>query len=283
MSTVDPVAERRRKQRAARERGPGVGTFIGVVLCAGFWYVCGRGFADAAAYPVGTGYLPSELAPPNATPPLLWMLFVGLFGGLITGLSVRATLAERTGPLTKIALSSAMTHLPLAAGVLIGARSSWIPAPDDRGSWGVGAWLSWTSQYWVPALLVLYVVLRITVSARVRRARTRRESRAREVMATGTRTQGVVTDVTETGAEIRHRPHIRIVVKFTDHEGVTRWVTKSGTVPRPRIPRQGTPATVWFDRSTPSDESAIPIALTPLEDTAPDTPPGTPEDTLTFL
>ncbi|MFF2844724.1 DUF3592 domain-containing protein [Streptomyces sp. NPDC058001] len=279
MSTVDPVAERRRKERAARERGPGVGTLIGVALCAGLWYMFGRGVADAAAYPVGTGYLPAELAPPNDTPPLLWMFFVGLFGGLIVSLSVHGTLSERMGPAAKGAISPAMTHLPIAAGLLIGARSSWVPAPDDRGSWGVGAWLSWTSQYWVPALLTLYVVLRIAVSTRIRRARARRESRAREVMATGTRTQGVITDVTETGVEIHHRPHIQFVVKFTDHEGVDRWVTKSGTVPRTGIPATGTPATVWFDPATPADASAIPVTLGPPEDTTPDTP----QDTLTFL
>ncbi|GGZ22292.1 hypothetical protein GCM10010387_14310 [Streptomyces inusitatus] len=77
MSTVDPAAERRRRELArsrsrsrSRSRGPvlGVGTALGLLVFGGAWGLFGVGIADMAAYPVGTGYLTEDTEPVNDLP-----------------------------------------------------------------------------------------------------------------------------------------------------------------------------------------------------------------------
>ncbi|GGZ22284.1 hypothetical protein GCM10010387_14300 [Streptomyces inusitatus] len=190
---------------------------------------------------------------------------------MLSGLGPRRRLAARIGLNLQEALSTAVVAVGIALGFFFGARSFWTPAPepgvfvDASGlpgeEWGAAAWLAWTSRYWVPALLLSVAVLRIVLSLLYERVRRRRAARTREVLATGRRTRGEVTEAAATGTEIMGRPRIRFVVKFTDHTGIDRWVTKTGLFDRAAPPRPGDRAVVWFDPAAPGDERAIPVVL----------------------
>ncbi|MEO3973239.1 DUF3592 domain-containing protein [Streptomyces sp. CAU 1734] len=267
MSTVDPAAERPRGAAAGRGRGPSrIGAAVGLPLFAGVWILFGLGLADMAVFPLGDLYLTDDTRPANDLPGLLWAVFLAVFITPLAGGAVRP------GP----AVLSAVAGLGAAAGFLFGAREFWVepPAPGvftdaagtAAGEWGAGAWIAWTARYWVPAVLVVLAVLRAGVSLRLARLRGRRAERIRTVIATGHRTRGVVTGAEETGIEIRNRPCVRFVVRFTDHAGVDRWVTKLADFDRTAPPRAGDPVTVWFDPADPGDERSIPVSLTMADD-----------------
>ncbi|MFF0445070.1 DUF3592 domain-containing protein [Streptomyces sp. NPDC004609] len=272
MSTVDPAAERRRGEQGASGSGrAGFGAIVGPGLYAAAWWLFGFGLADAMAYPVGTAYLTADTQPANDTPGFLWALFTGVVVGPLMGVGLRAGTVGRLGLRVQSAISSAVATSSAALGLFLGARSLWVAAPGpgtfvdatgQRGApWGAGAWGAWTSQYWVPALLALFVVLRIAFAVRADRAEGRRAARARAVVETGVRAPGVVTEAAGTGVEIGNMPRIRFVVRFTDHEGTDRWVTRTGLFDRTRVPRAGDDAVVWFDPADPGDENSIPVVL----------------------
>ncbi|MFD7551549.1 DUF3592 domain-containing protein [Streptomyces sp. NPDC059816] len=280
MSTVDPVAVRREQARRSaapgREGAPlGFGTWAALAGYGGLWALCGFGAADAASYPVASAYLTEDRYPVNDTPAFLWALFGGLIAALVLGPSGRgrctARRATHYGPL----YAAGFAHLGGAAGLLYGARQRWVRPPREGefvdaagvvvGSWGGGPWIVWTAQWWVPALLLVVLVLRWVRAVRGHRARQRREARAWEVIRTGRRVSGEVTDVSGTGVERDGRPQLDVVVRLTDQEGRGRWVTKrahfGADADGGRLPRAGDRAVVWFDPLAPGDQRAIPVAL----------------------
>ncbi|MFI6283304.1 hypothetical protein ACIBCM_00880 [Streptomyces sp. NPDC051018] len=272
MSTVDPAAGRRHTERTAGGPGrAGLGAIVGPGLYAAAWWLFGFGLADAVAYPVGTVYLTADTEPANDTPGFLWALFTGAIAGSVLGVGLRAGTVRRLGLGVQSAISSAVATSSAALGLFLGARSLWVTAPEpgtfvdaagQRGAtWGAGAWAAWTSQYWVPGLLALYIVFRIASAIRADRAAGRRAARLRAVVERGVRAAGVVTEAAGTGAEIMNLPRIRFVVRFTDHEGTDRWVTRTGLFDRGSVPREGDGAVVWFDPADPGDEDAIPIVF----------------------
>ncbi|MFJ6214242.1 DUF3592 domain-containing protein [Streptomyces sp. NPDC092296] len=113
----------------------------------------------------------------------------------------------------------------------------------------------------MPAALALLALAVLLATVRAARARRRHALRAAAVMRTGTRTSGVVTEVIDTQVEVTGRPRLQPVVKFTDHPGVDRWVTKTGTFDPHALPRTGDPAIVWFDPAAPGDERSLPVVL----------------------
>ncbi|MFF2024501.1 DUF3592 domain-containing protein [Streptomyces sp. NPDC058171] len=274
MSTVDPVAVRREEARRATAPGregapPGFGTWAALVGYGGLWALCGFGAADAASYPVASAYLTEDRYPVNDTPAFLWALFGGLIAALLLGPSGGGRCTARHGP----SYAAGFAHLGGAAGLLYGARRQWVRPPGEGefvdaagvvvGSWGVGPWIAWTARWWVPALLLVVFLLRWVRAVRGHRARQRREARAREVIRTGRRVSGEVTDVSQTGVERAGRSRLDVVVRFTDHEGRVRWVTKRAYfgADAGRLPRAGDRAVVWCDPLAPGDRRAIPVAL----------------------
>ncbi|WP_143201294.1 DUF3592 domain-containing protein [Streptomyces uncialis] len=283
MSTVDPGEARRARKRRAAERnrrGAPLGVFFWCLLLAygGLWGLAAYGAADAAAFPLASGYLTEDLFPVNDTPGYLWALFTGTTAALFLGLAVGARCTTRLGPYVGPALLRALACTGAGLGLLLGARDLWTRPPrtgafvDAAGragaEWGIGPWAAWTSQWWVPGLLLLMAV-RGVVAAVVRdRVRRRRDARTRDLLRTGRRVPGEVTAVSATGVEIDGRPRLEFDVRFTDHQGVRRWVTRRGCFDKAALPRVGDPAAVWFDPADPGDQKSIPVALTGLHDDA---------------
>ncbi|QCW24690.1 hypothetical protein FE772_02385 [Lysobacter enzymogenes] len=99
-----------------------------------------------------------------------------------------------------------------------------------------------------------------------RRRQRRRHERIRATLAQGQRTAGTVTETADTGVAVGHRPHIRVVARFSDHLGTGRWVTKIGPFDPARLPRVGDPVQVWFLREAPGDEDRIVVGFGSEED-----------------
>ncbi|QWP78029.1 hypothetical protein J5226_06425 [Lysobacter sp. K5869] len=274
MSTVDPAAARRRQRlHAAPHARPGWKAWLLVAACAGLWAMFGYGVGDVATYPIATGYLAPELQPPNETPALLWMLFVGVFGAMILGFGVDAVLSAALGGVGGTLAAFAVNLAAIALGLWRGAADRWVAPPrpgffDAAGTlpWGSGGWLSWTAQHWAPALLAAAAAL-LAVAALAARARhARRQRRLRETLAQGQRVPGTITETDHTGVEIGNEPRIRFVARFVDHLGTERWVTKTGQFDPTRLPRVGDPVQVWFLREAPGDEDRIAVGFGSDED-----------------
>lgn len=268
MSTVDPAAVRR--ERAARPQR-WTGPAAGLVLSAVLWGLFGYALADVIRYPVATAYLPAELQPPNVTPGLLWLFFVTVFAGAIANIGLMGGLARRVGAGAANGIELGTSAIAVAAGFAVGAPARWV-APADPGFDGdVGARVAWTAQVWAPVALAAAGLLLVLSAVTAVRRRRKRQARARAVHTTGQRVEGVVTDVADTGVEVMDEPRLSVTVKFTDHHGVDRWVTRRTTFDRARLPRIGDAAVVWFDPANPGDERSIPVALDgdPLTDDGP--------------
>ncbi|MER6914325.1 DUF3592 domain-containing protein [Streptomyces sp. NPDC000594] len=278
MSTVDPAAGRRRLPRLLPRLGTGgrrpvgMGTALGLLAYGAVWTCFGFALADLARFPVADLYLAPGAEPPNNTPGLLWAFFAALLAGSLIGVSLRSGLVDAIGLTLQSALSSTVVNTGIAGGFLLGARVLWEPAPDPGrftgpagrpgGGWGPDAWIAWSAAYWVPAVLVLLVVLRVWVSLRYAGAERDRAARTRAVVVTGLRTKGLVTEAREAGPGLGTRPRLHFVVRFVDHDGMARSVTKTAVFRRTGPPRAGDRAVVWYDPSAPADAGRIAVVLT---------------------
>ncbi|WP_328911908.1 MULTISPECIES: hypothetical protein [unclassified Streptomyces] len=176
--------------RPPARRGIGPGLVIWLVVFCGLWTLFGYGLADAARYPVGTTYLLADLYPANSTPPLLWALFTGAFAGGAVGSLVHGPLERWAGVGAATTGQLAVALSGIALGVLLGADFFWVTAPDtgtyvnaagrSGASWGAGAWIGWSSRYWVPGALGLLAVVLAVVAVRAARTARRRPEGLRD-------------------------------------------------------------------------------------------------------
>ena len=298
MSTIDPAVERRRKALEDSQQEPGGGAWTGLLLVGAAWALFGLGLADTIRYPMGLLYLTPDLYPPNVMPGLFWALFVGATVGLVLDLAFGAAMTSRFGLGAGFSLPPAVSLIGCAIGFWLGATLFWVAAPEPgvfaaaasesgsspsgdfwvgssegftdatppgerTGPWDAGAWIAWTARYWFPALLVLAGAVLAWIGRNQARAESRRRARAKAVIETGIKTRGVITELHDTGVEIMNQPRLRVVVKFTDHQGVDRWVTKTDNFDAVQLPRVGDPAVVWFDPVDPGDERSIPVGFGP--------------------
>jgi hypothetical protein len=296
LSTVDPAVERRRKALEESRQEPGGGAGFGLFLVFAAWALFGLGLADTIRYPMGLLYLTPDLYPANVVPGMFWAVFVGSIAGFVLDFGFAAAVTSRFGLGAGFSLPAAVTLIGCAVGFWLGASLFWVVAPEPgvfaavadggassvggdfwagssegftdatppgerTGPWDAGAWIAWTARYWAPALLVLIGAGLAWFGRNQARAESRRRARAKAVIETGIKTRDLITELHDTGVEIMNQPRLRVVVKFTDHQGVDRWVTKTDNFDAVQLPRVGDPVVVWFDPADPGDESSIPIAF----------------------
>jgi preprotein translocase subunit YajC len=81
----------------------------------------------------------------------------------------------------------------------------------------------------------------------------RNQARAQNLMTTGARGSGVVTNVGDTGVTINDNPRIMLTARITPEDGTPAFdAQQTVTVSRIAIPRVGDQLMVWYDRTDPT-------------------------------
>ena len=81
------------------------------------------------------------------------------------------------------------------------------------------------------------------------------------VVQSGQSASATVTEVLNTGVSIHNRPVAHFTVKFTDPQGVERWVERDAAFDAMQVPRAGDAAKVWFTPEALLDPKSIAIRL----------------------
>lgn len=257
MSTRDPLAD----LIGSSDRPARTPTIALAVMTASF-LAFGLALANVATYPISGTYLPDGLRPPNGTPSLLWLFFVSLALGALSGIAAQKSLNRSAGFAMMMAVTTGVPLAAIAVGLVVGASRYWTEPAGGAGALdGVGARIGWTSQWWLPVLLVVVAVVMLVV-ARRRTRHTRAASEARTLsMRSGVRVDGVVTAAHDTGVRIMGEYRIRYVVRYRDRSDTERWVTRTELFNRATMPRAADEVVVWYDPSRPDDEERIAVAL----------------------
>ncbi|GAD34122.1 metal-dependent amidase/aminoacylase/carboxypeptidase [Microbacterium sp. TS-1] len=204
---------------------------------------------------------------------LLLLVCIGQYGKWNHRFSAREKGYAAIGPLTII-----------LAGLAIGtwvATTMWI-APDAIGvavdptfgqnePWGVGEWILYAGQWWLPGLLALLAVL--SYIARVRALATRRRNNAviSRLLASGSRVEAEIVEA-PLPAHDASRMAASLVAKFTDAVGTDRWVTTMVLIAPREVPAVGDTRPLVFDPADPGDTTRIflsPTGKTGVDDFEP--------------
>ncbi|MDO9395993.1 MAG: hypothetical protein Q7T71_05575 [Herbiconiux sp.] len=274
MSTIDPRVARAQKAERGRRSGRSAAAAVVVgLLHLGLWTVAGYGFGELYDVPrlmsinqVGEGW-------DSRFDGIPVLFIVGIFAGSVLGF-VFMGLAGRLLGLAGSVLAPLVTgSFGIALGLLLfqpqwtapqsyGELSGFLPG-DPATPWDTGAWIAYHLPVWLPLLFaalgaLLLAVLLLAVSAARRKAK-----RMAEVIDTGRRVKGAVSEVRPTGTEINGMPYLEFTVAFRDHLGTERWVTKKFAFPPGQLPRAGDPALVWFVPAEVDDQKSIVVGLGP--------------------
>jgi len=125
-------------------------------------------------------------------------------------------------------------------------------------------WLVEPTDRWLPVAFTVVAALILAFSIWSFVQRSTKSTRAQNLLDTGRQAPGVVTAAAWTGTMTNGHKLIQFTVRFTDHAGVQRWVTKKATFGPAAIPAVGMPATVLYDPAH-LDEDEILVTLEPLE------------------
>lgn len=238
MSTVDPVQARQQREEA-RLGSPGalVGVVIGLVLI-----VIGAAVEVRALFAIAE----FDSAANTDEPPLaIFGMILGL-PLLLAGMFTHLGSSRRyTG---KLLGSLGVGALPmLFVGFAIGA---W---------WGIASLPAPGALWMLPVGLTVLAALLLVIGAVARLRRRGRRDVLAQLLTSGQITQGTIVEIPETdpssGGLIA-----AMTVSFTDLEGTTRWVTKTGQWRRRDLPATGDGATVLYDPARASDTSRIWVA-----------------------
>ncbi|MEL7977773.1 DUF3592 domain-containing protein [Isoptericola sp. F-RaC21] len=133
------------------------------------------------------------------------------------------------------------------------------PTFGQDEAWGVGEWIWYTMQWWLPGLITL-VVLYNALPVR-RTAEDRRRAAVARLLTTGRRVPGEVTHVQGMAAQPGTYSILKWTFRFTDLQGQQRWVERTETFPSVAVPRVGDTVQVLFDAEHPGDRKQIFAAL----------------------
>lgn len=131
------------------------------------------------------------------------------------------------------------------------------PTFNQPEPWGFGAWVAYGAPYVVPVVIVIIAA----VMALLRMRTIRKAKYLTQLAASGMRREGVVTDVSGGSVEVNGHPLITFTVRFVDHLGVTRFVTKRKPVPVSQTPRLDQRVIVFFDPAHVDEENRIAIGF----------------------
>ena len=112
-----------------------------------------------------------------------------------------------------------------------------------------------------PLFIILCVGIGPAIWLLMLNAGRRNAARAQNLMATGARGHGVVTNVGDTGVTINENPRIMLTARIQPEDGSPAFdAQQTVTVSRIAIPRVGDQLMVWYDRTDPSQWAWQPVA-----------------------
>jgi hypothetical protein len=278
MSTIDPAAARREQRRRRmgdrRVLAAAVGGAALMTVCAALVGLAigetvdllrdsavNSSFDDREPYPVFWGI---------GTIGYLWML--GTAGTMLGSIAANALLHAYHGGeqqpriLPPLAAGAAAAAVALSAPTWLGPLAVGTrldPVFHEDEPWGVFGWIAYYADRWFPALAVVIAGLVVAHSVR-HHGRLRRLLADRDrLLAEGRRTRGVITDAafrtTVNDQGQRSVVGVEVTVKFTDDQGVERWVTRFNR-DRSAMPTTGF-ADVLFDPLRPGVDGLVFVAF----------------------
>jgi hypothetical protein len=192
---------------------------------------------------------------------------VGITLGGLFGFS----LTRRSGSFLGLVSATLLPLLTGTAGIALGLilfLPKWsraeeygrlLPSRPGRPGegWAEGAWIQYWLPIWLPVtfstVAVLILILIVLTTLRTHR----RAKHLTELVASGERTVGVITEVHPTGLEVQGMHRLAVTVRFRDTVGTDRWVTKRALFEFTDLPRVGDPAVVWFEATRPECEDDV--------------------------
>ncbi|SDE56184.1 hypothetical protein [Glycomyces harbinensis] len=274
MSTTDPAASRREKRRRlAGDPGVLAAAIACAALMAASAFVVGLAIGETADMLRDT--VINSSFDDREPYPMFWglgtfgYLWVGGLGGLIGGSAAATHLLDtyRGGERQPRILAS-LAFCAIAAGVAVNAQT-WLeplevgtkldPVFHEDAPWSVFGWIAYYADIWLPALAVTIAATVVVSSVRLQ-GRLRRQIAERDrLLAEGRRVKGAITEVSiRTSVNDQGQRSIvgaEVTVRFTDGQGVQRWVTRFS---RDRAAMPGTGfVEVLFDPQRPGVEDLI--------------------------
>ncbi|WP_282847789.1 DUF3592 domain-containing protein [Microbacterium oxydans] len=131
------------------------------------------------------------------------------------------------------------------------------PTFHDPETWDAGAWIAYGAPFAAP-LVVLVIAIAMVL---VRLGGLRKAKRLAQLAASGLRREGTVTEVGGGSIEVNGQPLITFTVRFVDHQGTTRFVTKRKPMPVSQTPRVDQRVVVFFDPAHVDEEDRIAIGF----------------------
>ncbi|WP_029608147.1 hypothetical protein [Leucobacter chromiiresistens] len=270
MSLVDPQEAARRDH--ARHRGTAsalIATIcFGVLALAAatvLGFAVGGVFEQLRVMSINSVFGSWETETPIAF--RAWGLPLGILGLIVTlGLygtwnhrySGRSDFFVIVGPLTIVLagltvgtwLASTMWAAPDAVGVAVD------PVFGQNETWGIGAWALYAGTWWLPGLFALLTVLSLIGRVLAARRRERNGRVVEQLLARGVRTEAEITQapLPEPSASRMIAP---LVARFSDSEGVSRWVACTAALRTRDVPAVGARRPLVFDPADPGDVQRI--------------------------
>ncbi|UKB82581.1 hypothetical protein LF887_16375 [Chryseobacterium sp. MEBOG06] len=233
-NTIDPIEAR--KQRIARQKGSQaalLGVLIGHVMILLGGVLIARSIF---------GFLEQDMTNSDEPPLAIFSMAAGL-PFIICGLFVHISASRRyTGKL--LSFPGIGPGPVLFTGIAIGA---W---------WGALSLTKMGVLWIIPVILTVIAGLLLITSILLRMKRSAKYETLTRMITEGKIIPALITDIPEidpsSGGLIG-----TITVKFTDVDGVDRWVQKTGQWKRSDLPKTGDAATVLYDPKQPENLSRI--------------------------
>lgn len=141
------------------------------------------------------------------------------------------------------------------------------PTFGNDESWGIGAWVLYAAQWWLPGILAVLTLLSLFARFSVKKSRARSAAVIAELMRSGTLAEAEVTEA-PLPVPNTSRMLAMLTLTFRDAQGNPRWIRCHVNLPPEHLPAIGDSRPLLFDPKTPSDVKRI--FVSPTGGTAPD-------------
>lgn len=145
------------------------------------------------------------------------------------------------------------------------------PTFSQNEPWGVGEWILYAGQWWLPGLLALLAVLSYVTRIRTLAKRRSDGGLIQQLLSAGSLVHAEIVEAPLPVPDAA-RMAASLVARFTDAHGTDRWVTSLVLIPPRDMPAVGDTRPLVFDPAAPGDTRRIflsPTGRTAVDDFQP--------------